>query len=112
MRAPIKVRVDGKVMETTYGRLLFNEIVPEELGFVNETLKKGTLKKLLSRSFEELGPQRTAHLVDAIKNFGFKYATLSGISISKEDMVVPANKKELLEDANEKVKFIQKKHWA
>ncbi len=54
MRAPIKVRVDGKVMETTYGRLLFNEIVPEELGFVNETLKKNTLKKLLSRSFEEL----------------------------------------------------------
>ena len=111
MRAPIKVRVNGKIEETTYGRLLFNEILPEGIGFVNETLKKSTLKKILSRSFEELGSEVTAQLVDDIKNFGFKYATMSGLSISKSDMVIPANKQALLEEASEKVKYVQKKHW-
>lgn len=77
MRAPIKVRIDGKMQETTYGRLLFNQILPSGIAFVNETLKKSTLKKILSRSFEELGSEVTAQLVDDIKNFGFKYATLS-----------------------------------
>jgi DNA-directed RNA polymerase subunit beta' len=111
MRAPIKVRLDANGQETSYGRLLFNKIVPTELGFINETLKKSTLKKILSRSFEELGSEVTAQFVDDIKTFGYKYATLSGLSISKDDMIIPENKQALLEDASEKVKFIQKKHW-
>ncbi len=111
VHALIKVRVDGKVMETTYGRLLFNEIVPEELGFINETLKKWVLKRILSDSYELLGPAATAVLVNDIKDFGFKYATLSGLSISESDMILPENKKKLLEEASEKVKYIQKKHW-
>lgn len=111
MRAPIKVRLHGKIEETTYGRILFNNVVPKELWFINETLKKGTLKKILSRSFEELGSDVTAKLVDDIKNFGYKYATLSGLSISKDDMVVPDVKRQLLTDAGEKVKYIQKMHW-
>jgi DNA-directed RNA polymerase subunit beta' len=111
MRAPIKVRLDANGQETSYGRLLFNQIVPTELGFINETLKKSTLKKILSRSFEELGSEVTAQFVDDIKTFGYKYATLSGLSISKDDMIIPENKQALLEDASEKVKFIQKKHW-
>jgi len=57
------------------------------------------LKKILSSSFEILGPDRTAQLVDDIKNFGYKYATVSGLSISKEDMVIPKNKQQLLEEA-------------
>lgn len=111
MRSLIKVRVNGEMIETTYGRLLFNEIVPEGLGFINETLKKGVLKRILSESFEKLGPDITAKFVDRIKNFGYKYATLSGLSISQNDMIVPENKKELLDAASEKVKYIQKKHW-
>lgn len=111
MRALIKVRVNGEVIETTYGRLLFNEIVPEGLGFINETLKKSVLKRILSESFERLGSDVTSQFVDHIKDFGYKYATLSGLSISQDDMIVPDNKKELLEEASEKVKYIQKKHW-
>ena len=111
MKALIKVRVNWEIIETTYGRLLFNEIVPKELGFVNESLKKWALKKLLARSFEELGSEKTAHFVDAIKNFGYKYATISGLSISKEDMIVPKDKNKILDEASDKVKFIQKKAW-
>ncbi|NDK08161.1 DNA-directed RNA polymerase subunit beta' [Candidatus Gracilibacteria bacterium] len=111
IRSTIKVRIDGKLVETNYGRLLFNQIVPKELGFVNEVLKKGVLKKLLSRCFEELGQEETALLVDKIKNFGYKNATISGLSISKDDMIIPESKQKLLEEASEKVKYIQKKHW-
>ena len=111
LRSLIKVRVNGKVIETTYGRLLFNEIVPTELGFVNEVLKKWELKKLLTWAFDTLGYEETAKFVDQIKNFGFQYSTLSGLSISKDDMIVPESKTKLLSDAEEKVKYIQKMRW-
>ncbi|MDD3646179.1 MAG: DNA-directed RNA polymerase subunit beta' [Candidatus Gracilibacteria bacterium] len=112
IKALIKVRVNGKVIETTYGRLLFNEIVPSELGFINESLKKGVLKRILAESFEKLGEEQTALFVDRIKDFGYKYSTISGLSISKDDMLVPDSKAELLNQAEEKVKYIQKKHWS
>ncbi len=111
IHALIKVRMNGEMIETTYGRLLFNEIVPEELGFINETLRKWVLKRILSESYELLWPEATAQFVDKIKDFGYKYATVSGLSISEADMILPENKKELLEQASEKVKYIQKKHW-
>lgn len=111
VHALIKVRVNGSIIETTYGRLLFNEIVPVELGFINETLKKSVLKRILSESYELLWPAATAVFVNDIKDFGFKYATQSWLSIAESDMVMPENKKKLLEDASEKVTYIQKKHW-
>jgi len=112
IKALIKVRVNGVIYETTYGRLLFNEIVPEGLGFINETLKKKALQKILAESFEKLGSEVTAGFVDEIKNFGYKYSTISGLSISKNDMLTPENKDELLLQAEEKVKYVQKKAWA
>lgn len=111
IRSVIKVRIDWKIVETNYWRLLFNQIVPKSLWFVNELLKKWVLKKLLSRCFEELGQEETAIFVDKIKWFWYKYATISGLSISKDDMIIPDSKQKLLDDASEKVKFIQKKHW-
>ena len=111
IKSKIKVRLNGEIVETSYGRLLFNQIVPEGIGFINETLKKKVLGSILADSFERLGSEVTAIFVDQIKNFVFKYSTVSGLSISKEDMVVPGNKKELLEEAGDKVKYIQKKHW-
>jgi len=111
IKAPIRVRVNWQIEDTTYGRLLFNQIVPKGLGFINETLKKKVLQGILARSFEELGGEITAQFVDKIKNFWFKYSTMSGLSISKNDMVLPETKKELLDGAWEKVKYIQKKHW-
>jgi DNA-directed RNA polymerase subunit beta' len=111
IKSPIKVRIDGQLVETCYWRLLFNQIVPKELWFINETLKKKALNKILSKSFEELGSDITAKFVDDIKNFWYKYSTLSGLSIGLEDMVMPDNKQELLAKWSEKVKYIQKKWW-
>ena len=111
IRSQVKVRIKWELVETTYWRVLFNEIVPEWLGFINETLRKKTLWKILANSFEKLWWEITAKFVNNIKNFGYKYATVSWLSISKEDMIVPENKKTLLDEAWEKVKYIQKNHW-
>jgi len=111
LHSPIRVRRNGELIETTYGRMLFNEIVPEELGYVNETLGKSGLKKLLARSFLLLGSEETAFFADRIKNMGFKYATISGITFSKEDMIIPATKEGLVKEGEEKIRNIQKKFW-
>ncbi len=111
IRSNIKVRINWELVETNYWRLLFNEILPKKLGFINEVLKKWVIKRLLSRCFEELWQEETAILVDKIKDFGYKNVTLSGLSISKDDMIIPDNKQKLLDIASEKVKYIQKKHW-
>lgn len=108
---PINVRLKWQIIKTTYGRLLFNEIIPEELGFVNETMIKWVVKKLLAKSFELLGSEETAFFSDRIKNIGYKYATLSWLSISKDDMFIPTNKEELIKEWEEKIKNIQKKFW-
>lgn len=111
LRALVKVRLNWEIIETTYWRILFNEIVPEWLPFVNEVLKKWVIKRILALSLEKFWNEVTAKFVDNIKNFGYKYATISGLSISVFDMISPDNKKDLLKSAEEKVKFVQKKHW-
>jgi len=111
IRALVKVRINWEIIETTYGRLLFNEIVPKELWYVNEKLTKWALKNILSRSFDELWPEITAKLVNDIKDFGYNNATISGLSICLSDMIIPDNKTNLLSEAEEKVKFIQKHLW-
>lgn len=111
LRALVKVRLNGEILETTYWRILFNEVVPAWLPFVNEVLKKWVIKKILAESFEKLWAEVTANFVDNIKNFWYKYATISGLSISAFDMISPENKKDLLKAADDKVKYIQKKHW-
>lgn len=111
LRSLVKVRINWEIIDTTYWRILFNEIVPAWLPFVNEVLKKWVIKKVLADSFEKLWQEVTATFVDNIKNFGYKYATLSWLSISAFDMHSPENKKDLLKEADDKVKFIQKKYW-
>ncbi len=111
LQTPIRLRMDGVIVETTYGRYIFNQIVPAELGYVNETLGKSALKKLLSRSFDILGSEPTAFFADRIKNIGFKYATLSGLSISKNDMIVPETQDEHIKNGEERIKAIQKAFW-
>ncbi len=110
-RTPIKVRIEGELIETNYWRLLFNEIIPDELGYQNTVFNKWALKKILARSFEELWPEITAQFVDEIMRLGYKYVTKSGLTISKDDMVTPKEKVELMADWEEKVKFIQKQRW-
>lgn len=92
LRSMVKVRLNGAVIDTTPGRLLFNEILPEQIDYVNETVNKSMLKKIMAEVFAELGQEATADLADAIKDLGFKYATVSGISIGMDDLVIPEDR--------------------
>ncbi len=92
---------------TTYGRMRFHAALPKGYSFQNVTMNKKQLSKLLSNIFETHGTAATAVVANEIKNLGFKYATMSGLSISESDMLTPGNKSEILEQATEKVRTIQ-----
>lgn len=111
LHTPIKLRVDDKLIDTTYGRFLFNEVLPTELRYVNETVGKNGAKKILSRSFDILGGETTAFLANDIKGLGFKYATLSGLTVSVFDMIIPEEKHEFVRQGEDKIKEIGKAFW-
>jgi len=108
----ITLAYNGEHITTTVGRVLFNEILPEKIRFVNQTVKKKDLKKILSMIFDSYGMEETVRVADMIKNYGFKFATLSATSINVLDMKVPKEKEELMlqgdERANEIYNFFYK----
>jgi DNA-directed RNA polymerase subunit beta' len=93
---------------TTAGRVLFNSIIPDELGFLNSTFGKKELGDLAFDCFKVTGLGRTTQFLDALKDFGFRYATMGGISVGIDDLQVPAEKAEILKDADEQVSRFQK----
>ena len=92
---------------TTVGRILFNEAVPAELGFINQAQGKKELSKLVERCYKTLGQYRTVILLDELKRTGYHFATLAGLSISISDMHIPAIKKEIITVARKKVREIE-----
>jgi DNA-directed RNA polymerase subunit beta' len=100
----------GAPIETTAGRVLFNDILPEELRYVNEVQDKGTLKALIGQAYLLLDQQETAELADRIKDIGFKYATRSGTSIAVSDLVVPESKADILSEASQQVSEVERQY--
>ena len=90
-------RAQRRIIDTTIGRGLFNRVMPDEMRFVNETLDKGGLQRLVSRCYQVVGSERTTDVVDGIKNIGFKYATKSGMTIAVSDLTVPKEKQEIVQ---------------
>ena len=112
LRAKVKVRLaDQLLVETTMGRVIFNDRVPKDLGFINETLNKKALKKLIIACFNKLGREETILLSDAIKDTGFYYASFSGISIAASDLEVPPIKGKIIEDALAKIDIINRQRY-
>ena len=108
LQAPIKVRTENGVLETTVGRLIFNNIVPEELGYQEHSFGKKELSALLAETFSKSGVPATAKLADNIKDLGFKYATKSGISISVFDLLESQNRDAVIKGANKLVSIISR----
>ncbi len=111
LHAKIKVRIDGKIEETTVGRVIFNEVIPEGFEFKNHSFSKGELKSLISEVYSGAGTEKTSKMVNDIKAFGFKYATQSGVSISVYDLHTPENKSVIIEKANSIVNKISEQYW-
>ncbi len=110
LHAQVKCRVSGKLIETTVGRLVFNQVIPDELGFFNETFDKKALERLVGRCYRNLGKECTALFLDRLKDLGFSYATLAGITVGIDDIVVPAAKQEIIAAAEREVDKINKAH--
>jgi DNA-directed RNA polymerase subunit beta' len=100
----------GKLLDTTVGRVLFNQIMPAELGFYNQVTGKNEIQEIVSDSYRKLGMDKTAEFLDKLKTIGFEYATLAGVTVGIDDMVVPEEKEKLLEKANSEVNQITKQY--
>lgn len=96
--------MNGELLETSVGRIMFNELLPEELRFVNAEMTKGELKKIVSKMIVAVGQERTAEFVDSVKNLGFKAAGKSGISWGMDDLAVP--EESILRESEEKINLV------
>ena len=90
-------------IETTLGRMIFNEVLPEAIGFRNQLMDKAALKDLTTECFRKLGNEETAEVLDKVKDLGFHYATTSGITIGINDIQVSSLKGQVISEANQKV---------
>lgn len=98
----------NKYIDTTVGRAIFNEIVPREVGYLNELLTKKKIEEVVSRLHTDVGNIKTVEFLDNLKLLGFTYATRSGCSIGIEDVLSPPNKETVLKQANTQVDKVQK----
>ncbi|RJQ31541.1 DNA-directed RNA polymerase subunit beta' [Candidatus Parcubacteria bacterium] len=105
-----KYKGEGGFLETTVGRLLFNGILPEDFPYINEELGKKALSKLVAQLIEKYGIDATPDILDKIKEFGFKYATASGISWGYQDVRIPVKKGEILAQAEKEANEIKNQY--
>ncbi len=110
LQARIRLRWNGEILPTTVGRTIFNEVVPGELQFVNQELKKKEITALVARCYNQLGNEATVQFLDQLKNIGFRYATLSGLSIGIDDMHIPTSKERHIEAARLQVQEVEQQY--
>ena len=102
--------VHNQLIETTAGRAVFNDHLPEEMPFVNGLLKKKGLQQLVNYCYLRYGLQTTVHMVDQLKDLGFLYATKAGFTISIDDLIIPGNKQALVEQARKEVIEVEQQY--
>jgi len=112
LHARIKVRIEGTLKETTVGRVLLKEILPEEISFdlINKVMKKSELANLIDYCYRFCGEKKTVILSDRLKDLGYRYATLAGLSISIDNMLIPSNKASLLREAQQEIERVQEQY--
>lgn len=110
VNARIKVLIGGALVETSVGRILFNEILPDGMDFINEELTKKELKKITGDVIERFGQDIAAVFIDKVKNLGFSAVSKSGISWGMDDLPVPQKKREILKEAEEQVELIRSQY--
>jgi len=95
-----------QIIDTTVGRVLFNEVVPEQAGFINEILTKKNLREIIGRILKVTSVPETAEFLDKIKEMGYGFAFKGGLSFSLGDIIIPEEKKTMIEEANKQVGVI------
>ncbi len=104
LHAKVKVRVEpGKLIDTTVGRIMFNEFVPKEVGYINALLTKKSLRDIIGYVMKNAGAAATAKFLDDIKNLGYKMAFKGGLSFNLEAVIIPKEKESLVNNGYEQV---------
>ena len=112
LQAKIKVRREGKIVETTMGRVIIGDLLPKSIPFevVNQVLKKKALAKLIDFTYRYAGTKDTVILTDRLKDIGYEYATRAGISICINDMKIPLAKEDMVEQAETEVADVEQQY--
>ena len=112
LHAPVKVKLNGKLVETTAGRVILWEICPKEIPFemVNQVMKRKELDDLIYYCYKNSGLKETVILSDRLRTLGFNFATTAGISICIDDLKIPSKKEEILQKTYEKVFEIEQQY--
>jgi DNA-directed RNA polymerase subunit beta' len=112
LHAAISCRVRGEKVKTTVGRVILSEILPEKLNFsvINKVMDKKSLKSLVGHCYRNAGTKATVILSDRLKDYGYKFATKSGLSIGVKDMVIPSRKQDILDAAMAEVRTIDSQY--
>lgn len=107
LRQKIKVRYQGKIMETSPGRILFNEVLPEQMPFTNEGVQEKAIKRLITQAMDICDNERMVQLIDDLKKLGFWGSTISGLSVGIQDCLVYPGKEKVIEEANKEAVQIE-----
>ena len=112
LQASVKVRMDGKLLRTTVGRVLLFDVFPEGLGFeyANKVMNKRELGNLVNECFRFCGNKATVILSDRLKDMGYAFATKAGISIAMKDMRIPDAKATLLKEAEDRISTVERQY--
>ena len=110
LHTPINVRMDGTIMETTLGRIIFNSIIPDGVPYVNEVVDKPKIKDVVTQVHNLYGNRKAAEFVDHLKTLGYRYATKAGVTVGVDDVVVPDQKDAMVNLATKEVENIQNQY--
>ena len=103
-QAKVRIRLpQSGIVDTSVGRVIFNNLLPKDMPYRNETMDKKALRRLVADVYEDYGRPETARVVDELKDIGFEYATKSGVTISVGDLTIPPKKYEIIEATRKKV---------
>lgn len=110
LRQKISVRIEGKIIITTIGRIMFNEILPDTFVFVNESATSTVIKRLFAKAYSETDKKTVVEMIDAVKSIGFWAGTLSGLSFGVFDAGILPEKQEILDEAEKKVSQVEQNY--
>jgi len=114
LHAKVKLRIEEdnktKIVETTVGRIIFNQILPKGFRFVNEVLNKKKISNIVSECYKKFGHHATIVLLDDLKDLGFEYATKGGVSIGMEDLKIPPQKTDCIKEANTELSKVEEQY--
>jgi len=110
LHAKVFMRIEGKRIETTPGRIIFNEIIPKGIRYQNALMKKSNLERLVAEIIKECGTRMACTFLDNVKSLGYEYATQAGVTFGMDDLVVPDSKEAIIKKSLDEVARIRKQY--